>query len=312
MVCKKLISTLPTRLLGTLVLICAGLFVTTAAVAQTTVSLDQVTCLPIEQNGIVTLNAQNEPPGGSVRVYFRRLHEEVEDFYYVEAYPQGGGSYWSVLPKAEDQILEARGLLEDIEYQAGSGEDTSWAEWWTVKEASTDRDPNHNLNEDIIRERASVGKQMKRDWMADMTREDLQTWLEGLENEPTEYYSEVLDASGKVVARSPMLVTEVTQACPVTLTPKQESVAANLTVGETAYWKRGENVFHWMCSGIVTRINPEGLLRSDEVCRACVIAWWKKKEILLPLAAAVTAGGGILIAQDDNEPILPPVSPSGP
>ena len=276
------------------------------ASAQTTVEVVQAECLPIGDNGLITSQVRNEPGGSTVRVYFRRLHEEVEDFYYVQAYPVGSGNYQAVLPKAEDEVLEERDLRQVASDQ---DDENSWAEWWREKEGSTDRDPNEDLNDDVIRERASLGKQVPRTWMKAMTPQALQDWLETLENEPTEYYSQVLDATGQVIATSSMKVVEVRDDCKVELTERQRGIAENLVVGETATWEEGERVFHWLCDGIVTRIDPAGVLRADNLCRVCFVAWWEKKEILLPLAAGIAVGTGIVIAEDDDDQ---PISPSGP
>jgi len=268
-------------------------------------SVDQAECLPIEDNGLITLQAADEPGGSSVRVYFRRLHEEVEDFYYVVARPEGQGQYWAVLPKAEDELLEERNLTREPEPDQGNDIEDDWAKWWREKERSDDRDPNDDLDEELIRERASRGKQERRDWLQEIDDAMLQDWLEGLENEPTEYFATVHDATGQRIARSEMKVVEVREECEVEFTEQQWGEAENLTVGETAEWEEGERVFHWLCDGVVTRIDPLGVLRNDEFCRACVIAWWKKKEVLIP---AVLVPPAIVISTRPN----PPISPSLP
>ena len=265
-----------------------------------TVSVDQAECLPIEDNGLITLQATGEPAGSSVRVYFRRLHEEVEDFYYVVARPEGQGKYWSVLPKAENEILEEKNLVRDPGTNNEVSED--WANWWREKERSEDRDPNDDLNEELIRERASRGKQERRDWLQDIDDAMLQDWLKGLENEPTEYFATVHDATGQRIARSKMKVAEVRRECNTELTEQQLGEADNLTVGETAGWEDGERVFHWLCDGVVTRVDPDGILRNDEFCRACIIAWWKKKEVLIP---SVLVPPAIVISSRPNPPISP-------
>lgn len=270
--------------------------------AQTpTVSVDQAECLPIAENGLVTASAANQPGGSEVRIYFRRMHEEVEDFYYVVARPSGTNRYWAVLPEAEDEELEPRRFDRD---EGGDPED-DWAEWWREKVNTADRDPNDDLDQEVIRERASRGRGERRDWLEALDDVALQQWLEGLENEPTEYFGTIYDMSGNRIARSDMKVVEVRESCEVELTEQQLGESENLTVGETAEWEKGEEVFHWLCDGVVTRIDSQRVLRADERCRACVIAWWQKKEVLIP---AIIVPPAIVISTRDD----PPVSPSGP
>ena len=62
-------------------------------------------------------------------------------------------------------------------------------------------------------------------------------------------------------------------------------------------------VLAFLCDGIVTRINHAGIRRSDDVCRACVVAWRKG---ILP--GALGAGlVGVVVTDEDPEP-----SPSRP
>lgn len=267
------------------------------------VSLDQAECLPIGENGLVTATVENAPGGSSVRIYFRRLHEEVEDFYYVIARPSGGGRHWAVLPEAEDEELEERDL--DGDFDDDDNPEEGWAEWWRTKVTVDDRDPNDDLDQELIEERAAQGRSEPREWLEALDDATLQEWLEGLENEPAEYFGTVYDDTGKRIARSDMKVVEVRDDCEVELTEQQEGESENLTIGETAEWERGERVFHWLCDGIVSRINPLDILRADDHCRACVIAWWQKKEILIP---ALLVPPAIVISNRDD----PPVSPSAP
>lgn len=272
--------------------------------AAITVEVEQTECMPVGDNGLVHVNVTDAPSDSEVRVYFRRLHQEVEDFYYVVARPEGNGRYWAVVPKAEDQILEEYRLIEELHDEADDDE-VAWAEWWKFKEASEDRDPNEDLDEELIEERAQRGKLEKRDWMNQMSDQDLEEWLQAQENEPAEYFAEVVDPEGNVLASSEMLVSEVRHECEVVLTQQQLGEAANLTVGETAAWESGKRVFHWLCDGIATRIDPTRTLVADELCRICFIAWWKKEELLIP---ALVPPVVVTLVEDDPTP----VSPSGP
>ncbi len=118
-------------------------------------------------------------------------------------------------------------------------------------------------------------------------------------NEQVEIYSAIVDSAGKVVARSETLVSQVTDDCRVPLGEKERGVAANLTIGETSPKQQGEKVMAFLCYGVVTRVNYQGIRRSDEVCRACVIAFWQRKPVALipPLM-----GTGIIVTTDDPEP----------
>lgn len=123
-------------------------------------------------------------------------------------------------------------------------------------------------------------------------------------NDHIEYYSALVDPTGKVVARSPMVSVPVTADCKMQLGPKERGVAENLTVGETSPKQQGKKVLAFLCDGVVTRVNYAGLRRADEVCRACVVAWWQRKGVLIP---AALAGTGITTSVFQPEP-----SPSRP
>ena len=69
------------------------------------------------------------------------------------------------------------------------------------------------------------------------------------------YYGALVDAAGKVVARSESQIAPVTNDCKVQLSPKERGVAENLTVGETSPKQQGKKVLAFLCDGVVTRIN---------------------------------------------------------
>lgn len=119
-------------------------------------------------------------------------------------------------------------------------------------------------------------------------------------NEQVEYYAALVDPTGNIVARSETQIVKVTDDCRVQLNPRERGVAENLTVGETSPKQQGKKVMAFLCDGIVTRINSEGVRRADEVCRACVIAWWMRKEVLVPAAAVGVVG--VIVTDDDPEP----------
>lgn len=277
------------------------------------VEAEPVACIPIGGNALAYAQVENNVADTDIRLYFRRLHDVVEDFYWVDMQSEGDGRYWGVFPKAEDEKLNRHDLERDREaYQRAQEEagrsddddDTTWADWWRAKDASDDRDPNGDLDEDLIRERASIGKSFRREWMEELDDAEFQAWLEDLVNEPAEYFVAVVDSQGRFIERTPVDVTEVLQPdnCDPVFTPQQAGEKENLTVGESGEWQRGKEVFHWLCKGVVTRVDPFFIKRPDEVCRACVVAWWQKKEILLPLVAVPPA---IVITQFDPDPVSP-------
>ena len=76
-----------------------------------------------------------------------------------------------------------------------------------------------------------------------------------MRNEQIEFYGALVDATGKVVARSESQIAQVTKDCKVELSPKERGVAENLTVGETSPKQQGKKVLAFLCDGVVTRIN---------------------------------------------------------
>jgi hypothetical protein len=125
-------------------------------------------------------------------------------------------------------------------------------------------------------------------------------------NNHIEYYSALVDPTGKVVARSPMNNVPVTADCKTQLGPKERGVAENLTVGETSPKQQGKKILAFLCDGVVTRVNYAGVRRADEVCRACVVAWWQRKAVLIPVAIA---GAGVTIVNRHPEPEPSPSRP---
>jgi hypothetical protein len=194
-----------------------------AAAQAATISVEQVSCLPREDNGVLRAQVSEDAAGQPGRLYFR--WKDHKAFYWVPMEIEAGGRYWATPPKPEKR------------------------------------------------------------------------------NEVVEYYAVLVDATGNTVARSEARTAQVTDDCPVRLNAKERGVAENLTIGETAPDQRGKEVFAFLCDGIVTRVDPQGIRRADEVCRACVVAWWNKRSVLLPTAAVV----GIIVTDDDPEP-----SPSRP
>ncbi len=280
------------------------------------VTAEQIECLPVEGNAVAWAQVENNLPETTTRLYFRRLNDMVEDVYYVMMHPVGGGRFWGVFPKAEDRELTRHDLEEARQdltraYTTAeqANEEEKWARWWRAKELSEDRDPNDNLDGKLISERSSLGRLEERHWLREMDDKSFEEWLERQENEPAEYFVAVHDAKGRRLARSTTRVVEVRKKCAAPMTAEQQGEAENLTVGETAQWQQAEQVFHWLCDGVVTRQDPFGVLRGDGICRACVVAWWKNPAILLPAGLATATITGIII-DDDDDPPASPVTPN--
>ncbi len=114
-----------------------------------------------------------------------------------------------------------------------------------------------------------------------------------------EYYVAVVDPAGKTLAKSENLLSPVQEDCLVNLTPKQVGVANNMTVGETVPAQQGRRVLGFLCDGVVTRVNHEGIMRPDEICRGCVVPFFAKEAFLAP--AALGAATAIILEPPPTE-----------
>jgi hypothetical protein len=259
------------RIAGVCSLITLAMLALTGSLsAQTSITADEVACIPVRGNAVIWATVTDKQPSATVRLYFRRLNDVVEDLYFVNMIPSPeAGRYWGILPKPEKREPDRHEISRQRDEIVEANE---WAAWWREKEASDHRNPTGDLDDDKIRECASRGKLESRHWMNQISTEEFQKWLEGLKYEPVDYFVAVVGASAQIIAQTPMMVGEVrTQSsCKVELTPEQLGEAANLVVGETAPWQVGEPVFHWMCDGVVTRIGENNVKRADESCRGCV------------------------------------------
>lgn len=153
--------------------------------------------------------------------------------------------------------------------------------YWSVFPKPENRDQGELTDEwwEILKDR---------DWMAGHDRDWLGNWLEDQEHEASEYYVSVTDVTGKEIARSSTQLAPIVDRdnCEHGMNVRGIGQARNLVVGETTALQEGKEVFHWLCDGIVTRVNSDGVLRGDETCRACVVAGWA------PVAA--TAGALVI------------------
>lgn len=251
------------------------------AAAAPRVTLEPVACLPSGGNAPVRATVDDNVPETEVRVFFRRLSDEVEDFYSLKLEAAGGGRYWGVLPRPADQPLAPHSLTRGAAGSGGgaaSGGDSGWAAWWKAKEGSTDRNPTGDLDPEVIRQRASVGRQISRGWMSSMDDPSLERWLDQQTNEPAELYAAVFDQAGTRLALSSTLVAPVRDDCPVSLSEQEAGYAENLVIGETAMWQQDEEPFHWLCDGVVSRRGPFGVLRADDLCRGCIVGERERRE----------------------------------
>lgn len=115
------------------------------------------------------------------------------------------------------------------------------------------------------------------------------------ENHQVEVYvAQVNPAGEEVGTASETELIPVTRDCDVRLDTRERGMAENLVVGETDPEQIDRDVWGFLCDGIISRIDPEGVLRADGICRRCIVAWWDKPEGLVP--AAVLLGGGTTIA----------------
>jgi hypothetical protein len=288
-------------------LACCGLVMLAASAAAqpaaTRVTVEQLECLPLGRHGVVRADIEGGAPGYTARVHFRRLNEEVEDFYWVSM-QASEGRWWAALPQPEDHPLKRHDLARDARAERPQLDSAQrWAAWWKAKELSDHRDPNVDLDEKVIEERAQLGKAETRDWMLGRDDPSLEQWLDTLEYEPVEYFAAVYDSYGEQVARSPMSVTPVTDDCALELTPQEAGAANNLTIGESAPWQEGKPPFHWACHGVVTRVDEQMIPRADEACRHCVVAFLLKEEAVA--AAAVLTAITVLVDEPNPSPVRP-------
>jgi len=169
--------------------------------------------------------------------------------------------------------------------------------FWTTFPRPEDREQNQLTDEwwEILQ---------TRDWMDGRDRNWLEDYLRDQGQEAAEYYVAVYDAAGMVKGRSATLLTSVRgNDCFEPLTPKQSGWADNLTIGETSVAQANKEVFHWLCQGIVTRIDTADILHPDEYCRACVIGFG----FVPPLASVATGvvSGSIIEHQPEASPRQP-------
>lgn len=123
------------------------------------------------------------------------------------------------------------------------------------------------------------------------------------QNHQVEIYVAVVDPAGEVVGEpsEPMLIP-VTSDCDVALTPHERGMAENLVVGETAEEQLGKEVLGFLCDGIISRIDPAGVLRADGICRRCIVAWWDKPDGMVPLAVLLGGGTAVVVEASPARP----------
>ena len=253
--------------------------------AAQSVEVDDLTCVPLQphdndkNHSLVTAAVNGASLDDQVRLYFRRLNGDVEDFYYTLMQSSASGKHWGVLPDPEDHELNETD-----------------PQWWRDHQPG---DP----------ERSRVGSQLQRDWLDVASDEDLTAWLTDQKSEPVEYYAALYDASGNRKAASKMKIASVREDCRMTLDAQQLGESQNQTIGETANWQNNQALFHWECDHLVSRINYSDVKQADAVCRACVVAaipFW------IPTTVAAAALGGIVLCVGEVEVCEEPGSPAEP
>lgn len=119
-----------------------------------------------------------------------------------------------------------------------------------------------------------------------------------------EYQLAVGDGEGRET-RGNLQKVDVLSSCKPVLTADQSWVAQNLVVGETILDQKNKSVVGFLCPGIVSRIDINGQIRSDEYCRQAIIAGAAASEgrskILVPLLTVGGAGGAIIRNNDKDE-----------
>lgn len=123
-------------------------------------------------------------------------------------------------------------------------------------------------------------------------------------NEMVEYYGAVVNAEGKEISRSKVAMVTVKDRndCKLPLTEKELGLAENLVIGETVQPQNRRSVLGFLCDGIVSRIDASGVLRADNLCRTCVVAFWQKRAVFGPLFTTTA-----IVTDEDPNPS--PASP---
>jgi hypothetical protein len=194
-----------------------------AAQAQSqTVALDDLKCVPQEDNAVIRATLSADPVGQTPRLYFRWKNHDSTDFYWVAMESEPGRRWWATPAKPEKRNTEI------------------------------------------------------------------------------EYYVALVDAAGRIGARSETRKAPVDDGCQIRLSPKERGVAENLTIGETRPEQQGAKVVGFLCKGIVTRINAQGIRRADEVCGPCAVVWWDRSKLLVPAFASGVIG--VIVTDRDPNP----------
>lgn len=122
-----------------------------------------------------------------------------------------------------------------------------------------------------------------------------------------EYQVAAQDAMGQET-RSDLQKVDVLSSCHPVLTADQSTAAQNLVVGETIPNQENRAVVGFLCPGIISRIDSNGQIHSDETCRQAIIAgaagFAGRSKWLTPLLVAGGAGvgwAGAVIARDHEE-----------
>jgi hypothetical protein len=106
-----------------------------------------------------------------------------------------------------------------------------------------------------------------------------------------------------LVTRGPIGTVKTAGSCPGTLSEEEKKYAANLVGGETVEKQHGKEIVGFECGGVVSRIDVQGAIRPDDVCRRAILV---TSPLLIP-ALAVGAGGAavIIIHNQEHKEISP-------
>lgn len=119
-------------------------------------------------------------------------------------------------------------------------------------------------------------------------------------NHEVEFYAAVVDAAGKVVSQSETETTSVRNDCKAQLNPKEQGLAENLTIGETAENQYKKKVLGFLCPGVKIRISHQDVRRADDECGPCGLAW---------LPPALAGAGALAVALTEDDPEASPSRP---
>lgn len=73
----------------------------------------------------------------------------------------------------------------------------------------------------------------------------------------------------------------------------------NFMIGEIVFWQEGEEVFYWMCDGVVLCVDFLGVFWGDFICCVCFVVWWQKEMFLMLFVVGVGMNGVIVFELEE-------------